>query len=207
MRFGLNVPGVYLYPGTLHPWEPQATVEDILRVVRKADELGYSFLGVPEHLIMGEKMMPAMGARWPHCVTAIAFFGGATRQIRLANSICVIPYHNPIELAKMYSTLDYLSGGRLIVGVGIGGTAEHCMSLAKKSLLGKGGEPNPDPETAQFEAELLEAVNATGIGPQAVGGRTTALAVNVEVFPTHIASLPVAVNLQCHSARTKQVVL
>ncbi|MBI4499040.1 MAG: fumarate hydratase [Chloroflexi bacterium] len=95
----------------------------------------------------------------------------------------------------------------LIVGVGIGGTAEHCMALAKRALLRPVGEPHPDPEVAQFEAELLEAVNATGIGPQAVGGRTTALAVHVGTFPTHIASLPVAVNLQCHSARTKSVVL
>jgi fumarate hydratase subunit alpha len=95
----------------------------------------------------------------------------------------------------------------LIVGVGIGGTAEHCMSLAKRSLLRPVGSAHDDPETAQFEAELLEAVNATGVGPQAVGGRTTALAVHIGVYPTHIASLPVAVNLQCHSARTKHAVL
>lgn len=75
----------------------------------------------------------------------------------------------------------------LIVGVGIGGTAEHCMALAKRSLLRQVGSVHNDPETAQFEAELLEAVNATGIGPQAVGGRTTALAVHVETFPQRIS--------------------
>ena len=103
------------------------------------------------------------------------------------------------------------SGGNpcppLIVGVGIGGTAEHVMHLAKKSLLRKVGEHNPDPEVAELEEELLERVNASGIGPQAWGGRSTALAVNVETHPTHITSLPVGVNLQCHSARLKVAVL
>lgn len=95
----------------------------------------------------------------------------------------------------------------IIVGVGIGGTAEYAMYLAKKSLLRKVGEPSPDAETAGFERELLAQVNALGIGPQAVGGTQTALAVHIETFPTHIASLPVAVNLQCHSARTKHAEL
>ncbi len=95
----------------------------------------------------------------------------------------------------------------LIVGVGIGGTAEYAMYLAKKSLLRKVDDPNPDSETAQLESELLASVNATGVGPQAVGGTTTALAVHVETYPTHLTALPVAVNLQCHSARTKHAVL
>ena len=103
------------------------------------------------------------------------------------------------------------SGGNpcppLIVGVGVGGTAEHVMHLAKKSLLRKVGDHNPDPEVADLEEELLERVNASGIGPQAWGGRSTALAVNVETHPTHITSLPVGVNLQCHSARLKTAVL
>ena len=95
----------------------------------------------------------------------------------------------------------------LIVGVGVGGSAEYAMFLAKKSLLRKVSQHNSDPEVAELEEELLERINATGIGPQAWGGRTTALAVNVEVFPTHIATLPVAVNLQCNSARTKTAIL
>jgi len=95
----------------------------------------------------------------------------------------------------------------IIVGVGIGGTAEHAMYLAKHALTRKLGEPNPDAETSEFESELLEKVNALGLGPQAVGGRTTALAVHMETYPTHITALPVAVNLQCHSARLKEAVL
>ncbi len=95
----------------------------------------------------------------------------------------------------------------VIVGVGIGGTADKAMILAKKALLRRVGEPNPDPEIAELEREILERVNSLGIGPQGFGGRTTALAVHAEVFPTHIAMLPVAVNLQCHAARHKEAVL
>jgi fumarate hydratase subunit alpha len=103
------------------------------------------------------------------------------------------------------------SGGNpcppLIVGVGIGGTAEYAMYLAKKGVTRSVGHPNTDPETAEFERELLEKVNALGVGPQAVGGVNTALAVNIETYPTHITALPVGVNLQCHSARLKEAEL
>ncbi len=95
----------------------------------------------------------------------------------------------------------------IIAGVGIGGSAEHAMYMAKKALTRKIGDVNPDDESAAFEAELLDAVNGLGVGPQAVGGTQTALAVHVMTHPTHIASLPVAVNLQCHSARLKEAVL
>ena len=95
----------------------------------------------------------------------------------------------------------------LTVGVGIGGPFERAALLAKKALTRPSGEPNPDPELAGLEAELLEAINATGIGPAGYGGTVTALAVHVESFPTHIAAFPVAVNLDCHSHRTSSVEL
>jgi len=95
----------------------------------------------------------------------------------------------------------------IIVGVGIGGTSDKAMMLAKKALLRRVGEPNPDPEVAEMERELLARVNRLGVGPQGLGGTTTALAVHVEVFPAHIASMPVGVNIQCHSARHKEAVL
>jgi fumarate hydratase subunit alpha len=103
------------------------------------------------------------------------------------------------------------SGGNpcppLVVGVGVGGSAEYCMLLAKKAITRPVGEASDDPETAEFERELLAKVNALGVGPQAVGGVNTAMAVNIETYPTHITSLPVAVNLQCHSARSKRATL
>jgi fumarate hydratase subunit alpha len=95
----------------------------------------------------------------------------------------------------------------IIVGVGVGGSAEKAMWLAKHSLLRKVGESSSDPEISELEAEILDRVNRIGIGPQGFGGLTTALAVHVETFPCHIASMPVAVNIQCHSARHKEVVL
>jgi fumarate hydratase subunit alpha len=95
----------------------------------------------------------------------------------------------------------------IIVGVGVGGSAEKTLWLAKHSLLREVGQINPDPELAELEAEILERVNRIGIGPQGFGGRTTALAVHVETFPCHIASMPVAVNIQCHSARHKEAIL
>jgi len=95
----------------------------------------------------------------------------------------------------------------IIVGVGVGGSAEKVIWLAKHSLLREVGSVNPDPELAELEAELLDRVNRIGIGPQGFGGLTTALAVHVETFPCHIASMPVAVNIQCHSARHKEALL
>jgi fumarate hydratase subunit alpha len=95
----------------------------------------------------------------------------------------------------------------LIVGVGIGGTAEKAMLMAKHALLRKVGTPSPDAEVAGLEEEILQKVNNLGIGPMGYGGRITALAVHVESFPAHITALPVAVNLQCHSARHREIVL
>lgn len=95
----------------------------------------------------------------------------------------------------------------LVVGVGVGGTFDHCAYLAKRAVFRPLGSAHPDPRTAALERELLQAVNALGIGPQAMGGRTTALAVHIETHPAHIASLPVAVNLQCHSHRYQEAVL
>lgn len=93
----------------------------------------------------------------------------------------------------------------LIVGVGIGGSFEHCAFLAKKALFRELGTPNPDPKVKALEEELLSEINRLGIGPLGFGGKTTALAVHVEVAHTHIASLPVAVNFLCHSARIAKI--
>ncbi len=94
-----------------------------------------------------------------------------------------------------------------IVGVGIGGTFEQAAILAKKSLLRPVGEHSRDPEIANIEKELLEEINKLGIGPQGLGGYVTSLAVHIEMMPCHIASLPVAVNIQCHAARHKEMEL
>ncbi len=95
----------------------------------------------------------------------------------------------------------------IVVGVGIGGTFEKAAIISKKALLRPIGSSNPDPFYAELERELLERINDLGIGPQGLGGRITALGVHIETYPCHIASLPVAVNIQCHASRHKEVVL
>ena len=95
----------------------------------------------------------------------------------------------------------------VIVGIGIGGTFEQAALLAKKSLLREVGSKNPDPELAALEAEFLTLVNNIGIGPAGLGGRFTALAVHLNMMPCHIASLPLAINIQCHASRHKEVIL
>ena len=111
-----------------------------------------------------------------------------------------------IEGVKSFvvETVDKAGGNPcppIVVGVGIGGTFEKCAYLAKKALLRPLGRRHPDPFYAQVEEELLRRVNSTGVGPQGLGGRVTALDVHVEVHPCHIASLPAAVNLNCHATR------
>jgi len=91
----------------------------------------------------------------------------------------------------------------VVVGIGLGGTADKALLLAKRALLRPLGKPNPDPDLAALESELKTAINALGIGPEGFGGRVSALAVQIEAFPTHIAGLPVAVNISCHALRHK----
>lgn len=141
-------------------------------------------------------------------ITAMPKGGGAENMTRLAMLLPADGRSGVIDF--VVRTVDE-SGGNpcppVIVGVGMGGTAEYSLLLAKKALLRPIGDANPDSENAELEKEILERVNRLGIGPMGYGGSTTALAVHVETHPAHITSLPVAVNLQCHSARQKKAVL
>jgi len=94
-----------------------------------------------------------------------------------------------------------------IIGVGIGGTFEHAAKIAKRSLLRKLDDTHPDPKVAAMEKELEEAINRLGIGPMGLGGKTTVLGVKITIEPCHLASLPLAVNVQCHSQRHEEVEL
>lgn len=94
-----------------------------------------------------------------------------------------------------------------MVGVGIGGTFEKAAELAKKATLREINTKNPDERYAQLEDKLLTAINKMGFGPAGLGGSTTALGVNIETYPTHIAGMPVAVNICCHAARHKSAVI
>jgi len=134
--------------------------------------------------------------------------GGAENMSKMAMLLPNQGRQGIIDL--VLKTVDEAGGNPcppVIIGLGVGGTGEKAMLMAKKALLRRVGEPNPDPEIAQLEQEVLVRVNALGIGPMGFGGTTTALAVHALVMPTHITSLPVAVNLQCHSSRHKEVIL
>lgn len=95
----------------------------------------------------------------------------------------------------------------IVVGVGVGGTFDKAAFLAKKALIRSVDQRNPDPFWADLEMEMLDRINELGIGPQGFGGKTTALCVNIEQYPAHIASLPVAVNINCHVTRHKREVI
>jgi len=141
-------------------------------------------------------------------ITVMSKGGGAENMSRLA---MLKPAQGRDGIIETVVTAVDEAGGMpcppLIIGVGIGGTAEMAMLQAKRSLLRPVGQPSSDPEIAELEKDLLERINNLGIGPMGLGGRTTALAVHAIAMPAHIASLPLAVNFQCHSARHREAVL
>jgi fumarate hydratase subunit alpha len=141
-------------------------------------------------------------------ITVMSKGGGAENMSRLA---MLKPAQGREGIIETVVTAVDEAGGMpcppLIIGLGIGGTAEMAVLQAKRSLLRTVGQPSPDPELAELERDILERVNDLGIGPMGLGGRTTALAVHALAMPAHIASLPLAVNLQCHSARHREAVL
>jgi fumarate hydratase subunit alpha len=134
--------------------------------------------------------------------------GGGENMTRLA---MLVPASGRLGIIDFVVKTVAEAGGNscppVIVGVGIGGTSEKVVLLAKEALLREVGLPNPEPENAKLEREILAQVNQLGIGAMGYGGRITALAVHVETYPCHIGCMPVAVNLQCHSARHKEITL
>jgi len=134
--------------------------------------------------------------------------GGAENMSRL---VMLKPSTDIHELINAVLTTIQDAGGNpcppLIIGIGIGATAEKSMQNAKRALLRPAGQPSPDPEVAFLERQILDTVNQLGIGPLGMGGTVTAMAVHAEARPCHFASLPLAINLQCHSARHGEVIL
>ncbi|MBU1367628.1 MAG: fumarate hydratase [Candidatus Omnitrophica bacterium] len=128
-----------------------------------------------------------------------------------SSGMCMLTPADGIRGIKQFVLQQIESAGAnpcppIIVGIGIGGNFEKVAFLAKKALLREIGEPNKNRSYAELEEELLCEINNLGIGPQGLGGRITALAVHIEAYPCHIASLPVAVNIQCHASRHKEII-
>ncbi len=120
MKFGIGLPALILYPPVMSRWEPRAPASDIARVAQAADALGYDWVTVPEHIIIPDEMAEVMGPRYPEGWTAAAFLAGATQRIRVLTYVLVLPYRNPVVLAKQVATADFLSGGRVILGTAVG---------------------------------------------------------------------------------------
>ncbi|MEY4160369.1 MAG: hypothetical protein RLZZ136_990 [Pseudomonadota bacterium] len=133
-RIGLAVPGLTLTGGTHCPWEINATMTDIAAVVQAADRLGFSHLQCAEHIGVPAAEAPRRGARYFDPLATFGHFSAITNQIRLLTAVLVLGYHHPLEIAKRYGTLDFVSGGRVILGLGVGSLKEEF------DLLGLGGE-------------------------------------------------------------------
>jgi probable F420-dependent oxidoreductase len=125
MRFSTGMPGLDRYPPGFSPeWAMKLNPSDFQRIARTADDLRYDSINIPEHIVMPDDLAPAMGAHWPNALTAMSFIAGATINIRVNSCVIVLPYHNPIVLAKAAATLDVMSGGRVMLTFGVG-HAEH----------------------------------------------------------------------------------
>jgi probable F420-dependent oxidoreductase len=125
------------YPPITRDWEAAMGPEDFQLVARTADELGFDAIVVPEHIVMPSEMVELMGAFWTHAMTVMAFVAGATSRIVVDSSVIVLPYHDPVILAKAVSTLDFLSGGRVRLSVGVG-HAEREFEVLKVPFRERG---------------------------------------------------------------------
>ncbi|HNZ77623.1 MAG TPA: fumarate hydratase [Bacilli bacterium] len=144
-----------------------------------------------------------------HLKITVAPKGGGSENVSLVKML--IPADGIEGVKKLVLDTIFEAGGKpcppIIVGLGIGGNLEKAALLAKEALMRDLNDQNSDEMVAKLEKELLEEINRLGIGPMGFGGRTTALAVKINTYPCHIASLPVAINIQCHAARHKSIIL
>ncbi|WP_396909016.1 TIGR03619 family F420-dependent LLM class oxidoreductase [Mycolicibacterium sp.] len=125
MRLGLSTPVVVQVPGMASPWEAEAAIDDLARIASAADDLGFEYLTCSEHVAIPSADVASRGAVYWDPLATLGFLAAHTRQIRLATSVLVLGYHHPLEIAKRYGTLDRVSAGRLLLGVGIGSLKEE----------------------------------------------------------------------------------
>jgi probable F420-dependent oxidoreductase len=187
MRIGIITPMVILLPRSHNEWEIDASVDDLVAVATAADRLGYHHLTASEHIAVPVDVEARRGKRYWDLLSTLSFLAASTRSIRLATNMVVLPYHHPLEVVKRYGTLDRLSGGRLILGVGVGSLRDE-FELLGKSFEGRGDraddalrairaswgrrEPRYDGEHYRFRDVV---VDPTGVQEQPsiwVGGRT-----------------------------------
>jgi probable F420-dependent oxidoreductase len=120
MDFVTSVPGITRYPLAAEPWHADLGSDEFRQIAVAAEALGFDEIALSEHLVMPIEHVELMGPQWPHALGAMSFFAGCTTRIRVSSSVIILPIHNPIELAKEVATLDVLSGGRVLIAVGLG---------------------------------------------------------------------------------------
>jgi len=187
MRVGIITPIVILLPRSHNAWEVDASVEDLVAVARAADRLGYHHLTASEHIAIPVDVEARRGMRYWDLLSTLGYLAAVTERIRLATNMVVLPYHHPLEIVKHYGTLDRISGGRLVLGVGVGSLEEE-FALLGKDFDGRGDraddalraisaawgarEPRYDGPHYRFDGVV---VDPTGVQPRVpvwVGGRT-----------------------------------
>jgi probable F420-dependent oxidoreductase len=137
VRLGIITPIVILLPRAHNAWEVDATVDDLVAVAQAADRLGYHHLTASEHIAVPVDVESRRGKRYWDLLSTLSYLAAVTDRIRLATNMIVLPYHHPLEIVKHYGTLDRLSAGRLILGVGVGSLAEEFAMLGRE-LDGRG---------------------------------------------------------------------
>jgi len=187
MRFGIITPIVILLPRSHNAWEVDASVDDLVAVCKAADELGYHHLTASEHVAIPDDVEARRGKRYWDLLATLSFIAAHTREIRLATNMVVLPYHHPLEVVKHYGTLDRLSAGRLILGIG-GGSLKDEFDLLGKPFEGRGplvddsiraikaawGKRMPEYQGTHFQFRDF-IIDPTGVQenlPIWVGGRT-----------------------------------
>ncbi|WP_193044801.1 LLM class F420-dependent oxidoreductase [Mycolicibacterium baixiangningiae] len=187
MRLGLSTPVVVQVPGVASEWERDAGVEELAGIVTLADELGFDFLTCSEHIAVPAADAAGRGSTYWDPLSTLGFFAARTGRIRLATSVVVLGYHHPLEIAKRFGTLDRLSGGRLVLGVGVGSLAEEFALLgadwenrgakadeAMRALRASMSTTHPQFDGAHFRYDGL-VVDPCAVQPRVpiwVGGRT-----------------------------------
>lgn len=129
MKFQTDLPGLHRYPPIFRTWQAELRPADYQLIARTADELGFDAIAVSEHIVMPAEDVELMGSYWTHAFTAMSFIAGATSEIAVTAAVMVLPYQHPVTLAKAIATLDVLSGGRVIVSVGVGHTEREFEML------------------------------------------------------------------------------